>query len=90
MDDGTPILHGLRSIFVEQSLDQVDSTSVGGNLRLQIGQVVGQEGAAIEGDKIVSDGILDEARLIELLVTKPSQYPGCAGEHAASATTCPI
>ncbi|CAG8290365.1 unnamed protein product [Penicillium nalgiovense] len=43
-----------------------------------------QEGAAIEGDKIVSDGILDEARLIELLVTKPSQYPGCAGARCLS------
>lgn len=43
-----------------------------------------QEGAAIEGDKIVSDGILDEARLIELLVTKPSQYPGCAGARCIS------
>ncbi|KAJ5117008.1 hypothetical protein N7456_001356 [Penicillium angulare] len=38
-----------------------------------------QEGASIEGDKIVSNGVLDEARLIELLVTKPSQYPGCSG-----------
>ena len=43
-----------------------------------------QEGAAIEGDKIVSDGVLDEARLIELLVTKPSQYPGCAGARCIS------
>ncbi|KAJ5679955.1 hypothetical protein N7462_008199 [Penicillium macrosclerotiorum] len=43
-----------------------------------------QEGAAIEGDKIVSNGILDEARLIELLVTKPSQYPGCAGARCIS------
>lgn len=43
-----------------------------------------QEGAAIEGDKIVSNGVLDEARLIELLVTKPSQYPGCAGARCIS------
>ncbi|KAJ6045224.1 hypothetical protein N7499_012097 [Penicillium canescens] len=43
-----------------------------------------QEGAAIEGDKIVSDGILDEARLVELLVTKPSQYPGCSGARCIS------
>ncbi|KAJ5308576.1 hypothetical protein N7508_003955 [Penicillium antarcticum] len=43
-----------------------------------------QEGAAIEGDKIVSDGVLDEARLVELLVTKPSQYPGCAGARCIS------
>ncbi|OOQ87321.1 5-oxo-L-prolinase [Penicillium brasilianum] len=43
-----------------------------------------QEGAAIEGDKIVSDGILDEARLIELLVIKPSQYPGCSGARCIS------
>ncbi|KAJ5998315.1 hypothetical protein N7451_006125 [Penicillium sp. IBT 35674x] len=43
-----------------------------------------QEGAAIEGDKIVSNGVLDEARLIELLVTKPSQYPDCSGARCIS------
>ncbi|KAJ5156875.1 hypothetical protein N7492_009678 [Penicillium capsulatum] len=43
-----------------------------------------QEGAAIEGDKIVSDGVLDEERLVELLVTKPSQYPGCSGARCIS------
>ncbi|KAJ5884648.1 hypothetical protein N7495_009158 [Penicillium taxi] len=43
-----------------------------------------QEGAAIEGDKIVSKGVLDEARLIELLVTKPAQYPGCEGARCVS------
>ncbi|KAJ5623628.1 hypothetical protein N7490_012233 [Penicillium lividum] len=43
-----------------------------------------QEGAAIEGDKIVSNGVLDEARLIELLVTGPSQYPGCSGARCIS------
>ncbi|KAJ5606647.1 hypothetical protein N7510_009428 [Penicillium lagena] len=43
-----------------------------------------QEGASIEGDKIVSNGVLDEARLIELLVTKPAQYPGCAGARCIS------
>ncbi|KAJ5769640.1 hypothetical protein N7520_004199 [Penicillium odoratum] len=43
-----------------------------------------QEGAAIEGDKIVSNGVLDEARLIELLVTGPSHYPGCSGARCIS------
>ncbi|KAJ5929922.1 hypothetical protein N7466_005415 [Penicillium verhagenii] len=43
-----------------------------------------QEGAAIEGDKIVSNGVLDEDRLIELLVTKPSQYPDCSGARCIS------
>ncbi|KAI2795311.1 hypothetical protein POX_a01917 [Penicillium oxalicum] len=43
-----------------------------------------QEGAAIEGDKIVSNGVLDEARLIELLVTNPAQYPGCSGARCIS------
>ncbi|KAL4881178.1 Hydantoinase B/oxoprolinase-domain-containing protein [Aspergillus karnatakaensis] len=38
-----------------------------------------QEGAAIEGDKIVSNGMFDEKRMIELLVTKPAEYPGCSG-----------
>ncbi|KAL2871025.1 5-oxoprolinase [Aspergillus lucknowensis] len=38
-----------------------------------------QEGAAIEGDKVVSNGVFDEERMIELLVKKPAQYPGCSG-----------
>ncbi|KAL4975142.1 Hydantoinase B/oxoprolinase-domain-containing protein [Aspergillus desertorum] len=38
-----------------------------------------QEGAAIEGDKVVSNGKFDEERMIELLVKKPAQYPGCSG-----------
>ncbi|KAL4767725.1 Hydantoinase B/oxoprolinase-domain-containing protein [Aspergillus nidulans var. acristatus] len=38
-----------------------------------------QEGAAIEGDKVVSNGKFDEERMVELLVKKPAQYPGCSG-----------
>ncbi|KAI9370457.1 Hydantoinase B/oxoprolinase-domain-containing protein [Aspergillus egyptiacus] len=38
-----------------------------------------QEGAAIEGDKVVSNGVFDEERMIELLVKKPAEYPGCSG-----------
>ncbi|KAF7595213.1 hypothetical protein BBP40_006958 [Aspergillus hancockii] len=43
-----------------------------------------QEGAAMEGDKIVSNGVFDEARMIELLVTKPAQYEGCSGARCIS------
>ena len=43
-----------------------------------------QEGAAIEGDKIVSNGVFDEARMLELLVHKPAQYPGCSGARCVS------
>lgn len=38
-----------------------------------------QEGAAMEGDKVVSDGVFDEKRMIELLVHGPAQYEGCSG-----------
>ena len=38
-----------------------------------------QEGAAIESDKIVSNGIFDEQRMTELLLHQPSQYEGCSG-----------
>lgn len=38
-----------------------------------------QEGAAIEGDKVVSNGVFDEERMIELLVHKPAQHEGCSG-----------
>ncbi|KAL4784341.1 Hydantoinase B/oxoprolinase-domain-containing protein [Aspergillus varians] len=43
-----------------------------------------QEGAAIEGDKVVSNGVFDEARMIELLVKKPAEYPGCSGARCIS------
>ncbi|KKK12268.1 hypothetical protein ARAM_002686 [Aspergillus rambellii] len=43
-----------------------------------------QEGAAIEGDKVVSNGVFDEERMIELLVHKPAQYPGCSGARCIS------
>ncbi|KAI1614114.1 Hydantoinase B/oxoprolinase-domain-containing protein [Exophiala viscosa] len=38
-----------------------------------------QEGAAIEADKIVKDGVFDEARMTELLLHEPSKYEGCSG-----------
>ncbi|KAI9932480.1 hypothetical protein ASPWEDRAFT_55596 [Aspergillus wentii DTO 134E9] len=43
-----------------------------------------QEGAAIEGDKIVSNGVFDEDRITELLVHKPAQYEGCSGARCLS------
>ncbi|KAL2786316.1 Hydantoinase B/oxoprolinase-domain-containing protein [Aspergillus keveii] len=43
-----------------------------------------QEGAAVEGDKVVSNGVFDEERMIELLVKKPAEYPGCSGARCIS------
>jgi 5-oxoprolinase (ATP-hydrolysing) len=43
-----------------------------------------QEGAAIEGDKIVSNGVFDEKRIMELLVDGPAQYEGCSGARCVS------
>ncbi|KAL5339381.1 Hydantoinase B/oxoprolinase-domain-containing protein [Aspergillus crustosus] len=43
-----------------------------------------QEGAAIEGEKVVSNGVFDEERIIELLVKKPAEYPGCSGARCIS------
>ncbi|KAB8070655.1 Hydantoinase B/oxoprolinase-domain-containing protein [Aspergillus leporis] len=43
-----------------------------------------QEGAAMEGDKIVSNGVFDEERMIELLVNGPAQYEGCSGARCIS------
>lgn len=43
-----------------------------------------QEGAAIEGDKVVSDGVFDEKRMIELLVENPAKYEGCTGTRCLS------
>ncbi|KAK6376489.1 hypothetical protein LTS17_007084 [Exophiala oligosperma] len=38
-----------------------------------------QEGAAIESDKIVRDGVFDEARMTELLLREPARFEGCSG-----------
>ncbi|KAE8154898.1 Hydantoinase B/oxoprolinase-domain-containing protein [Aspergillus avenaceus] len=43
-----------------------------------------QEGAAIEGDKVVSNGSFNEARMVELLVKRPAQHPGCSGARCIS------
>ncbi|KAB8254108.1 Hydantoinase B/oxoprolinase-domain-containing protein [Aspergillus pseudonomiae] len=43
-----------------------------------------QEGAAIEGEKIVSNGVFEEERIIDLLVNKPAQHPGCSGSRCLS------
>lgn len=38
-----------------------------------------QEGAAIESEKLVSEGHFNEKRITELLYDEPAQYPGCSG-----------
>ena len=43
-----------------------------------------QEGAAIEAEKIVSNGIFNETRMVELLLHEPSQYEGCSGTRCLS------
>ncbi|KAF9890124.1 hypothetical protein FE257_006285 [Aspergillus nanangensis] len=43
-----------------------------------------QEGAAIEGEKVVTNGVFDENRMIELLVKKPAEYEGCSGARCIS------
>lgn len=38
-----------------------------------------QEGAAIESEKLVSEGVFNEERMIELLYEEPAKHPGCSG-----------
>lgn len=38
-----------------------------------------QEGAAIESEKLVSEGKFNEKRITELLYDEPAQYPECSG-----------
>lgn len=38
-----------------------------------------QEGAAIKAEKLVSEGLFNETRMIELLYDEPAKYPGCSG-----------
>ncbi|KAI5302577.1 hypothetical protein KEM56_000551 [Ascosphaera pollenicola] len=38
-----------------------------------------QEGTAIQAEKIVSGGVFNEERMIELLLKEPAKHPGCSG-----------
>jgi len=40
-----------------------------------------QEGAAIESEKLVSEGVFNEARMRELLYDEPARHPGCSGSR---------
>lgn len=41
-----------------------------------------EEGAMIQGFKVVKKGVFDEEGLIDLLYHQPSKYPGCAGARS--------
>lgn len=43
-----------------------------------------QEGAAIESEKVVSNGTFNEARMRELFLDIPSKYEGCSGSRNLS------
>lgn len=43
-----------------------------------------EEGAMIQGFKVVKGGTFDEEGLVDLLYHKPSQYPGCTGSRSLS------
>lgn len=43
-----------------------------------------QEGAAIEAEKIVSEGVFNEARMTELLLDNPATFDGCSGTRCLS------
>jgi 5-oxoprolinase (ATP-hydrolysing) len=38
-----------------------------------------QEGAAIEAEKIVTEGVFNEEKMTQLLLHEPAQYPSCSG-----------
>ncbi|KAL4781228.1 Hydantoinase B/oxoprolinase [Aspergillus varians] len=40
-----------------------------------------QEGAAIESEKVVTDGMFNEARMKELFLDTPSKFQGCSGSR---------
>lgn len=43
-----------------------------------------QEGAAIKSERVVSNGVFNEARMQELFLDIPSQYEGCSGSRNLS------
>lgn len=43
---------------------------------------VWQEGAAIESEFLYKEGVFQHDTVVDLLYTKPSQYPGCEGSRA--------
>lgn len=42
-------------------------------------KLLAEEGAAIEAEKLVTQGVFNEERITKLLLTEPAKHPGCSG-----------
>ncbi|KPM41755.1 Uncharacterized protein C11D3.15 [Neonectria ditissima] len=42
-------------------------------------KTLAEEGAAIEAEKLVTQGVFNEERITELLLVEPAKHPGCSG-----------
>ncbi|CAM1506605.1 Fc.00g062460.m01.CDS01 [Cosmosporella sp. VM-42] len=42
-------------------------------------KTLAEEGAAIEAEKLVTQGVFNEKRITELLLEEPAKHPGCSG-----------
>ncbi|KAK7431104.1 hypothetical protein QQZ08_002385 [Neonectria magnoliae] len=42
-------------------------------------KTLAEEGAAIEAEKLVTQGVFNEERMTELLLVEPAKHPGCSG-----------
>ena len=76
----TPAFGGDRIIFYVAS--RAHHADIGGILPGSMppqSRELWQEGAAIKGEKLVSEGHFNEERITELLHTEPARYPGCSG-----------
>ncbi|KAF8245224.1 hypothetical protein K440DRAFT_587359 [Wilcoxina mikolae CBS 423.85] len=76
----TPAFNGDRIIFYVAS--RAHHADIGGILPGSMppnSRELFQEGAAIKTEKLVSEGRFNEARMTQLLLEEPAQYPGCSG-----------
>lgn len=76
----TPAFIGNRIVFYVAS--RAHHADIGGILPGSMpphSRELFQEGAAIETEKLVSEGVFNEQRIIELLDSEPGQYPDCSG-----------
>jgi 5-oxoprolinase (ATP-hydrolysing) len=84
----TPAFSGNRIIFYVAS--RAHHADIGGILPGSMppnSRELFQEGAAIKTEKLVSEGRFNEARMTELLLEEPAQYPGCSGTRCLADNT---
>lgn len=81
----TPVFHGKEIIFWAASRGHhSDIGGITAGSMPPFSKYLWQEGARIEGFKVVHEGNFDEDGIRHLLYDEPAQFPGCSGSRSLS------